>query len=132
MKNETESRSRQAAAARRYFGDKMAFTTGPIELNRQLQRGESITLIDVREPEDYQAGHIPGALNLPRDQWDTFAELDRDRLNVIYGYSVVCHLAAAAAVTFAEHGFPVKELDGGFRSWKEQDLPVESRQPAMT
>jgi rhodanese-related sulfurtransferase len=37
----------------------------------------------------------------------------------------VCHLAATAAVQFAEHGFSIMEMDGGFAAWQDNDLKVE-------
>lgn len=115
-----------ARAARDYFRAKMQFTTGPVELERELGSG-NVVLVDVRAAEDYEAGHIPGALSLPEDQWDKPVGLNRDRVNVLYCYSQVCHLAAKAAVRFAEAGFPVQELEGGFATWQEFDLPVERK-----
>jgi rhodanese-related sulfurtransferase len=113
------------ARAKTYFENKMTFTTGPVELDRMIKSGENISLIDVREPEDFAKGHIPGAINLPKAQWASLKGLSKDKTNVVYCYTVVCHLAAAACVEFAGQGFPVVELDGGFEQWKENDLDVE-------
>lgn len=44
---------------------------------------------------------------------------------MLYCYSHVCHLAAAAAVEFAAQGFSVMELEGGWRWWKEDGFEVE-------
>lgn len=114
------------AAARRFFANKMAFTTGPVELNRRIQQGDRIAIIDVREPEDFRKGHIPGAVNLPKARWQESEGLRQDMTNVLYCYSTVCHLAANAAVEFAGRGFPVMEMDGGFEAWKENQLPVQN------
>ena len=113
------------AKAKAYFEAKMAFTTGPVELERMMQQGEAINVVDVRAAEDYAEGHIPGAINLPKDQWRTLKGLRQDKINVLYCYSHVCHLAAAAAVEFAGKGYPVMELEGGFRVWKEGEFDVE-------
>jgi rhodanese-related sulfurtransferase len=113
------------ARAKKYFEDKMAFTTGPIELERAIKSGE-VNLVDVRAAEDYEKGRIPGAKSLPKDQWSTFEGLERDKVNVLYCYSQVCHLAATAAVEFAGRGFPIVELEGGFEGWKENELPIET------
>jgi len=51
-----------AAKAKKYFQDKMAFTTGPVELERMVQQGQPVHIVDVRAAEDYAEGHIPGAL----------------------------------------------------------------------
>ena len=121
----TETPTYDAAEAREYFAKRLAFTVGPVELKQQIDESENITLIDVREPEDYQKGHIPGALNLPKAQWDTFNGLHEDAINLLYCYSATCHLAATAAVKFSERGFQVKEMEGGFDAWKEHDFPIE-------
>ena len=105
---------------------KTEFTTGPVEVSLLIEADENINLIDVRKPEDYEKGHIPGALNLPRESWETFEGLSSDRLNVIYCYSHVCHMAAKGTLFFAEHDYPVMELEGGFEEWRRHGLPVES------
>jgi rhodanese-related sulfurtransferase len=114
------------ARARAYFENKMAFTTGPVELDRLLKSGENhITVVDVREAEDFAKGHIPGAINLPKGTWDNLTRLSKDKTNVVYCYSQVCHLAATACVAFAAKGFPVMELEGGFDTWKEYEMEIE-------
>ena len=125
------------AKAREFFTDKMEFTTGPVELKRAIDNGE-VVVIDVRAAEDYHKEHIPGAISLPKDKWEQPEGLRRDKTNVLYCYSQVCHLAATAAIGLAEDGYPVKELEGGFEGWKQQDLPTEatgmatSRKPASS
>jgi len=111
--------------AREFFTQRLAFLTGPQELAGQLQRHESITVVDVRLPADYQAGHIPGAINLPQGKWHTLAGLRKDRTTVVYCYSQACTLATAAAVEFTSADFPVVEMAGGFETWVRQALPVE-------
>lgn len=111
--------------AKEYFEDKMAFTTGPVELDRAMKSG-GVNVVDVRATEDYAKGHIPGAKNLPKERWSTRAGLDGGKLNVLYCYSQVCHLAATAAVEFASHGYSVMELEGGFESWKDMKMRIET------
>jgi rhodanese-related sulfurtransferase len=43
----------------------------------------------------------------------------------LYCYSHVCHLAATAAVLFASKGYPVMELEGGWRWWKNDGFDIE-------
>ena len=108
-----------------YFLDKMSFTTGPIELNAMIERNEEINIIDVRRPADYAQGHIPGAVNLFSEQWNSLHGLEKDKINIVYCYSQVCHLAAKACLVFAEHGYSVMELEGGFDVWKNYGLKIE-------
>ncbi len=112
------------AKAKDFFEAKMAFTTGPVELERMMKNKE-VNIVDVRAAEDYAEGHIPGAVNLPKDQWRSLTGLRKDKINVLYCYSQVCHLAATAAVQFAEQGYPIMELDGGWRWWKDDGFDVE-------
>jgi len=112
--------------ARQFFALKMACTTGPVELARSLKQQSDLVVIDVRAAEDYRKGHVPGAINLPHAQWASCEGLHHDKLNVLYCYSQVCHLAARAALEFAEKGYSVMEMDGGFQAWKEHDLDIES------
>jgi rhodanese-related sulfurtransferase len=51
--------------------------------------------------------------------------LQKKTINVLYCYSQVCHLAATTAVEFAKKGYPVMELDGGWRWWKSDGFKVE-------
>ena len=110
--------------ARDYFAQKLAFVTGPHELDGQLKRQEPITIVDVRLPSDYRAGHIPGAINIPQGKWHTLSGLSKDRTAVVYCYSQTCKLAAAAAVEFASAGIPVVEMEGGFEAWVKNGLAV--------
>ncbi|HWA25357.1 MAG TPA: rhodanese-like domain-containing protein [Lacunisphaera sp.] len=112
------------AGALEYFENKVAFTTGPIELDRARKAGD-LVVVDVRAAEDYAAGHIPGAISLPENKWSRFEGLSHDKLNVLCCYSQVCHLAARAAVKFAAQGYPVQELEGGFKGWAEHQLEIE-------
>ncbi len=113
------------AKAKAYFEAKMAFTTGPVELERMLNQGDAVRVVDVRAAEDYAEGHIPGAVSLPKDRWRTLEGLRKDTTNVLYCYSQVCHLAATAAVEFASKGFPIMELEGGFKAWKDHEMDIE-------
>src|SRR3712207_9492474 len=99
-----------ASKAKEFFEAKMAFTTGPVELERMMKNNE-VNVVDVRAAEDYAQGHIPGAVNLPKDQWSSLNGLRKDKTNVLYCYSQVCHLAASAGVEFAGKGYPVMELE---------------------
>lgn len=107
-----------AERARDYFVSKEKYILNPKDLFLAIQtQPELINIIDVRQPMDYAKGHLPGAINIPRDQGKNLTGLKKDRLNVIYCYSLDCPLAAQAAVEFAEQGYSVMEMAGGYESW---------------
>ena len=108
-----------------YFQQKLDCTTGPIELDHWLKDKAPVQVIDVRRPEDYAKAHIPGAVNIPKEQWENAKGLAKDKTNVVYCYSQTCHLAAGAAVVFAQKGFSVIELEGGFNTWQKAGLAVQ-------
>lgn len=123
------NRIHDPARAKAYFEDKLAFTTGPVELERMLKSAENnIHVIDVRAAEDFAKGHVPGAINVPQETWDNAEGLSKDKTNIVYCYSQVCHLAASACALFASKGFPVMEMEGGFKAWKEHEMDIE-REP---
>ena len=62
----TQTTINDPVKAKEFFEDKMAFTTGPVELERMMKNNE-VNIVDVRAAEDYAEGHIPGAVNLPKD-----------------------------------------------------------------
>ncbi|HEV3191335.1 MAG TPA: rhodanese-like domain-containing protein [Polyangiaceae bacterium] len=111
--------------ARRYFEDKLAFTTGPVELSKAMKEA-TVVVIDVRAAKDFDQEHIVGSINLPEGQWSTEQGLDGDKSIAVLCYSQVCHLAARAAVEFARRGYSVMELEGGFPAWKSHGLPTEA------
>ena len=116
------------ARARTWFEDKLAFSTGPVELDHMLKANDNIVVIDVRAVEDFVKGHIPGALSLPEERWDSLVGMSRDKTHIFYCYTQTCHLAAKACLKFASRGYPVMEMEGGFAAWKAAELDIE-REP---
>jgi rhodanese-related sulfurtransferase len=90
------------------------------------ESGEAPLFVDVRTPEEYQSGHVPGAINIPRNQLNVrLAELEhaRDRLVV---YCERGPRAAAAMATLASAGFTgVRHLAGDMAGWRAAGLPIE-------
>src|SRR6188768_4548557 len=111
-------------AARAYFAQKAAATTGPHELLGMIDRKEDIVVVDVRFPTDFRKAHIPGAVNLPKGKWQNAAGLSKEKLNVLYCYNQQCHLAAEAALELLAQGYRVVEMEGGFATWEANGSPV--------
>ena len=108
----------------RFFQEKLEFTIGPVELKHRMGEHDMLVL-DVRDEADYRRGHIPGAVSLPRERWETFTGFSLTGRNVVYCYSQPCHLAAAACLRFARQGFHMMEMEGGMEAWKHAGYEVE-------
>ena len=81
-------------------------------LDRWIKAEEdNLVVVDVRAAEDFAKGHIPSAINLPKEHWHDPQGLNRDKTNVVYCYSQQCHLAANACVQFAASGFHTTSMD---------------------
>jgi len=129
----TETVSKEAACAVEHFEAKLAFETGPIGLQHLLKDGQPVQIIDLRTPEFYAQGHIPGAINLLYENLEKeTAKLSKDKINVVYCYDITCHLSTKAALWLAQKGYKVKELIGGWQSWVEHELPVEGKAKASS
>ena len=78
----------------------------------QLYQNEQLSLVDVREVEEFETLHLEGARNFPLSQMaDTYKQLDKDQL-----YYVICKsgMRSARACQFlAEQGYEVTNVQGG-------------------
>ncbi len=102
----------------------------PVSPNLDLQHFRAFAekgsiLLDVRSPEEYQAGHIPDAINADVNG-DFESMIARcDSTNKIYVYCQSGRRGERAAALFSEHGFHrVYNLDGGFEAWVEAENAV--------
>ena len=82
-----------------------------------LNQKEDITILDVREGDEFQAGHIEGALNAPLSTLDKgYEQLDASKR-----YYVICQggMRSERACQFLEtKGFDVVNVEGGMNQWK--------------
>ncbi len=102
------------------------------ELRRRIERGDiGLHILDVREADAYAAGHIPGAIHLPRGQLELRADaMFPDPTVRILAYCEFGKISTIAAGTLHAMGFlGAIALDGGIRSWKEAGHPLETGSP---
>jgi rhodanese-related sulfurtransferase len=105
------------------------------EAKSKLDRGEVDLIVDVREPNEWDAGHIPGALHAPRGMIEWYADPSyanhKAQLAEARDKHVVIHCAAGgrsllAAQSLQRLGFKhVSSMAGGFKAWSSEGLPVE-------
>lgn len=97
------------------------------ELNAHLMKNETdLVMLDVRERDAYEAGHIPGARHLPRGQLELRVNDDlRDPTLRILAYCEFGRISTLAAATLRELGFQrAVALDGGMKAWREAGFPM--------
>jgi hydroxyacylglutathione hydrolase len=123
-----------------YFDDDALAAAGQLEKVPQMNTAElaerlsderppAVTVLDVREREEWEAGHIAGAVNVPLGQLtDRVAELERDRPLVLHCQSG--GRSSVAASVLRAHGFNnVINLSDGFAGWLRRGLPIERSAP---
>ena len=97
-------------------------------------RDRGVMILDVREPGEWAAGHIPGALHVPRGMLEAKADLEyagREPRLADRSQEIVIHCAsgarsALAADALQQMGFTnVSSMAGGFVAWSEKALPTE-------
>jgi rhodanese-related sulfurtransferase len=86
-------------------------------------------LLDVRSPDLYEAGHVPGAVSLPHARINerNLADYDADTLFVVYCAGPHCNGADKAALRLARLGRPVKKMKkmiGGIEGWKDEGFDL--------
>ncbi|MFH0809897.1 MAG: rhodanese-like domain-containing protein [Pseudomonadota bacterium] len=100
----------------------------PLEAQRLLASGA--VALDARRPEDYAAGHIPGAINLPAEEFDRCFPDVQPRLSpavplVLYCGGEDCSLSHELAAILHPMGFQPKVLRGGIEAWTAAGLRTE-------
>jgi ArsR family transcriptional regulator len=89
-----------------------------------------VTVLDVRPADEFAAGHLPGALNMPLSELEArLAELDPAQEIVAYCRGPYCVLSFEAVAALRAHGFKVRRLEDGFPEWRAAGLPLERRSP---
>lgn len=104
-------------------------TLEPIPAEELLARARAgeVTVLDVRPPEEFAAGHLPGAINIPLNELEArLGELRPDQEIVAYCRGPYCVLSYDAVARLREQGLQARRLQDGYPEWKIAGLPVES------
>jgi rhodanese-related sulfurtransferase/DNA-binding transcriptional ArsR family regulator len=95
------------------------------EVLDRLKKG-LVTLLDVRPAEEYAAGHLPGALNVPIEKLESYlSKLPRRKEVVAYCRGPYCLMSFEAVEKLRKRGFKAKRLQDGYPEWRAAGLPVE-------
>jgi hydroxyacylglutathione hydrolase len=94
-------------------------------VQHQTQHADHLFVLDVRTPQEFAAGHVPGAVNVPHDELPSrLAEVPRDKDVVLYCRSG--RRSALAADVLAANGYTrVSHLEGDMNAWVERGRPIE-------
>ena len=115
---------------RLYFRTKDDFE--PIAATELLARAKSglVTVLDVRPPEEFAAGHVPGALNIPVDQLARrLRELPKGKEVVAYCRGPFCLMSFDAVHLLRQRGLKARRLEDGLPEWRTSGLPIEQDPP---
>lgn len=116
------------AVAREYLGDPDAFE--PIdrdELARRIEAG-SVVLIDVRPQEEFEQGHIAGAVSVPLESLKTWARDDAPKRKQIVAYcrGPYCVYAIEAVAELKKRGLRATRTEDGVAEWRAAGYPTET------
>jgi rhodanese-related sulfurtransferase/biotin operon repressor len=111
---------------RLYFTSKDELEPVPAkELLNRARRG-LVTVLDVRPPEEFAAGHVPGAINIPIHELEKrIKELPRRREVVAYCRGPYCLMSYDAVAVLRKKGLKARRLEAGMPEWRAAGMPVE-------
>jgi rhodanese-related sulfurtransferase len=120
--------TREQQLAVEHFERKLEFEIGPYGIKHAADSGERLQIVDLRTPELFAKGHVPGAVNISFEELEAAASrFDKNAPVVLYCYNITCNLAAKAALALAKKGLRVKELVGGYEEYAKAELPIEKK-----
>ena len=100
----------------------------PVPAQELLTRARSglVTVLDVRPPEEFAAGHLPGAVNIPVHELEKrLKELPKGREVVAYCRGPYCLMSYDAVALLRKRGVKARRLEAGLPEWRTAGLPVE-------
>jgi rhodanese-related sulfurtransferase/DNA-binding transcriptional ArsR family regulator len=93
---------------------------------RRLMRDDDVTVVDVRPAEEFEAGHIPGALSVPVPELKRrLRELPKGREVIAYCRGRYCVYSLEAVTLLRKHGYRARRAHEGLPDWKVAGLPIE-------
>jgi len=111
---------------RLYFSSKDELEPVPAKELLDRARKGLVTVLDVRPPEEFAAGHVPGAINIPVHELEKrIKELPRRREVVAYCRGPYCLMSYDAVSVLRKKGLKARRLEDGMPEWRAAGMPVE-------
>jgi rhodanese-related sulfurtransferase len=111
---------------RLYFAQKDELEAVPAKEVLERARKGLVTVLDVRPPEEYEAGHLPGAVNIPVQELEKrLKELPRRREIIAYCRGPYCLMSYDAVALLRKKGIKARRLEAGLPEWRLAGFPVE-------
>jgi rhodanese-related sulfurtransferase len=111
---------------RLYFASKDELEAIPAKELLDRARKGLVTVLDVRPPEEFAAGHVPGAINIPVHELEKrIKELPRRREVVAYCRGPYCLMSYDAVSVLRKKGLKARRLEAGMPEWRAAGMPVE-------
>lgn len=123
----SEIKAATPANALSHFANLLSFETDCWDVHAGLERSNrAFVLLDVRSPDAYAKGHVPGAVNLPHARIieRNLTEYAHDTLFVVYCNGPHCNGADRAAIRLAQLNRPVKKMIGGITGWLDEGFSL--------
>lgn len=101
----------------------------PVAAREVLKRARAglVTVLDVRPEEEYAAGHLPGAINVPIEKLEGYlSKLPKRKEVIAYCRGPYCLMSFEAVDKLRRRGFKAKRLENGYPEWRAAGLPVET------
>lgn len=125
--NVTEIAAAASSDALQHFSKRLTHETDCWDVHDAFSRGEGdFVLLDVRSPQAYEVGHVPGAISLPHGKivQSNMEQWADDTVFVVYCAGPHCNGANKGAVRLAQLGRPVKEMIGGVTGWIDEGFAL--------
>ena len=116
--------------AKLYLDDRDELEPVTLAELRTLLRDGQVTVIDVRPRDEYEAGHIPGAMSIPvAELKGRLGELPKRKEVIAYCRGPYCVYSLDAVTVLRKQGYRARRVDEGLPEWRARGLPVvEDRQ----
>lgn len=96
------------------------------ELYKRLRSGDRLVVLDVRPKDEFEAGHLPGAVSVPLAELERrLKQVPKNREIVAYCRGPYCAFAPEAVRVLNKRGYRARQLEDGFPEWSAAGLPIE-------